>query len=317
MCFRLFLLLAVCLSPPTAACDSTDPRTLIREARAWAQGAGEALWPGFVDTPFGVLLITEQEERLYCHPGPVPGFRDQVTDPVLACPVQTRTLQLAPNLLATFPLPDGIPAIVVGTPVATGKTDRAWQLTLLHEHFHQQQFSQPGYFEGVEQLDLSGGDQTGMWMLNYPFPYERPETTAALDLMAQRLLAALEARAGEDLAKAVDAYWQAREAARQTVSKADWAYLELQLWQEGVARWTELTLARRIPALAAEARELESGIFSVLRDLELAERQRLALYPLGAGEALLLEAASADWQEHYWSEPFALRGALQRLVNRN
>ena len=47
-------------------------------------------------------------------------------------------------------------------------------LTVLHEHFHQLQQSQPGYFQGVEALGLSGGDQTGMWMLNYPFPYKTP-----------------------------------------------------------------------------------------------------------------------------------------------
>ena len=41
----------------------------------------------------------------------------------------------------------------------------------MHEHFHQLQYAQPGYFQAVAALGLSHGDQTGTWILNYPFPY--------------------------------------------------------------------------------------------------------------------------------------------------
>lgn len=317
MSFRTMLLIAACFCPLSAvgendAVSENDPRALIREARAWAQEVGESLWPGFADAPFSVLLVTEREERLYCHPRSLPGFLDRGRDPVLECRVQARAAQLPPAMLASFPLSDGVPAIVIGTPGATGKTERGWQLTLLHEHFHQQQYSQPGYFEGVDGLGLSGGDETGAWMLNYPFPYDRAETAAALDDMAQRLLDALEAEP-EGSAAAAARYRQARESARNTVSETDWAYLEFQVWQEGVALWTELSLAKRIPELAAEAERLERGIKDALRDLKAENRRRLALYPLGAGEAMLLEAAGTDWQHLYWSQPFALAGALERL----
>jgi len=40
----------------------------------------------------------------------------------------------------------------------------------MHEHFHQLQNGQPRYFQAVQDLGLSHGDNTGMWMLNYPFP---------------------------------------------------------------------------------------------------------------------------------------------------
>jgi hypothetical protein len=41
----------------------------------------------------------------------------------------------------------------------------------MHEHSHQLQNAQAGYSQAVAALGLSHGDQTGMWMLNYPFPY--------------------------------------------------------------------------------------------------------------------------------------------------
>ena len=45
----------------------------------------------------------------------------------------------------------------------------------MHEHFHQLQWAQPEYLKAIDDLGLSKGDATGMWMLNYPFPYDDPE----------------------------------------------------------------------------------------------------------------------------------------------
>src|SRR5205823_11170202 len=51
----------------------------------------------------------------------------------------------------------------------------ALPISMLHEHFHQLQDSQPNSYAETEALNLSHGDQTGMWMLNYAFPYDSPE----------------------------------------------------------------------------------------------------------------------------------------------
>ena len=50
----------------------------------------------------------------------------------------------------------------------------------MHEHFHQLQWAQPEYLKAIDDLGLSKGDATGMWMLNYPFPYDNPEVGAAV-----------------------------------------------------------------------------------------------------------------------------------------
>ena len=294
--------------------DSSDLRELMREAREIAELNGNRVWPRFSDAPFGILLVEKEEERLFCHEGPAREFEPLGVDPVLSCVSHYRSATFPPNLLASFPAVDGIATIVIGTPEATGKTPREWILTLLHEHFHQLQFSWPNYYPGIESLTLSGGDDTGMWMLNYPFPYRRAETSSAFRLLADRLVVAMNARGTDSFDEAILRYWQAREAARDTVTAADWKYVELQFWQEGVARWTEGAIAALTEGYVDAASEAERRILQELAELDLAQQGRLAVYPIGAGEAMLLDAAGPDWREQYWSEPFALGPQLKRLA---
>lgn len=300
----------------SARSNSNDPRELVREARAIAELNGDRIWTGYSDAPFGILLVEENRERLFCHEGPADGFESLGIDPILSCSSGVRQATFPPNLLASFPAVDGIATIVIGTPEGTGKSPVAWLLTILHEHFHQAQFSWPDYYPGTENLGLSGGDETGMWMLEYPFPYERDETSSAFRTMADRLREALGVRGTDAFYDALLQYWQARELARQTVSEDDWKYVELQFWQEGVARWTEGAIAAISDGYSDAASEANERVMRELSELDLARQRRSAVYPIGAGEAMLLEAAGSDWREHYWSEPFALGPQLNKLVGK-
>jgi len=130
--------------------------------------------------------VTDKTEFLTRHSAPPKGFT-RVAEDLYARPRQFDT-----HLLATFPA-FGPPAIIViGQAQNTdAKASTPWLITLMHEHFHQLQDGQPGYFETVEQLGLSGGDTTGMWMLNYPFPYERPEVVTSFSKLRDLLLNSL------------------------------------------------------------------------------------------------------------------------------
>ena len=68
------------------------------------------------------------------------------------------------------------------------KTSTPWVVTMLHEHFHQLQDSQPNVFQDVMALDLAGGDQTGMWMLNYPFPYKDEKINVEFEQLGENNL---------------------------------------------------------------------------------------------------------------------------------
>src|SRR5438034_11047833 len=103
-----------------------------------------------------------------------------------------RSRQFSTNLLATFPAFGPPSVIVVGEPAnTTSKTSTPWLITLMHEHFHQLQDSQPGLDEAITKLGLSHGDMTGMWMLNYPFPYDNQEVVASFGQLRDLLVAAI------------------------------------------------------------------------------------------------------------------------------
>jgi hypothetical protein len=195
-------------------------------------------------------------------------------------------------------------------------------LTVLHEHFHQFQYSRPDYYTGVAALNLARGDQTGMWMLDYPFPYDSAVVQRHFAGLGRALLDALEASsAGRGLGHLTDVV-DARERLRASLSADDYRYLSFQIWQEGVARYTEYRLARlaaeryapsgafrALPdytpfAEAAEA--LRAEILTGTREAQLGRARRVALYPLGAATALLLDAAAPGWKRRYLERMFSL-----------
>ena len=116
----------------------------VAEAFRLARGLGNRLWPDWDKAPFAVLLVTPDYEFLIRHPKPSEDFTAAGEDPVLKEKVWSRKRKFSPELLATFPAVGGVPTIVIGQAENTSaKTSTRWVITLLHEHFHQLQNSQP------------------------------------------------------------------------------------------------------------------------------------------------------------------------------
>jgi hypothetical protein len=130
--------------------------------------------------------VTPDYEFLIRHPRPTDEFTFSEYDSLLRSNVYYRERVNQTNLLATFPAVGGLPTIVVGQAENTlAKRSTRWVITLLHEHFHQFQQSQPDYYPSVRELDLSRGDQSGMWMLNYSFPYDSTEISLQFQLLSR------------------------------------------------------------------------------------------------------------------------------------
>lgn len=297
------MLIAAMLMQAAVAAAPLDPAlpAAVASARATVSGPARALWRGWNEAPFGVLIVHGEAETLLCHAGVAEGFAPGPADAATGCLTHSRARTFPPNLRAAFPAVGGAPTVVMGTPEATELTLPQWQATVLHEHFHQWQTSRPGYYERVEALGLRGDDQTGMWMLNYAFPYDRKDVAAAFAQASLALAAAVEARDGPAFAGSFEAYMQARKRLAATVEPRDWAYFEFQLWQEGVARWSEIEAAALSPdpAVRAAAAERRAATLQQLRTPDLAGRGRVAVYPYGAGEAMLLEACDPSWRKLY------------------
>jgi len=310
LCFGIVVVL---LSPPAFG-EPAKTNALIADGQKLATQYGNRLWPGFSQTAFPVLVLEETGERLLCADTPPDGFVVSSIEPITNCSVHTRSPGVFPtHLQATFALPNTGPVVVMGAPALSEASPAAWVATLVHEHFHQYQMSWPGYFTNLHALDLHSGDETGMWAIHYPFAYTEPVTQTALAQLSRQLINILaEPQRNIRRAKA-QAYARQRPGILSALSDTDRRYLEFQLWQEGVARYTEMVLVEYAAAgkngphdFAALAANLRERITTKLTQEQLSKHQRVYFYSLGAAESLVLDELGDQWRARYFAEPFSM-----------
>jgi len=286
-------------------------RVRLREVFRVGDSIGDRVWPSWSKAPFAVLLVTPEYEFLVRHPNPSADFVKLGYDALLKTDVYYRKRNFSPQLLATFPAISGSSdsTIVVGQAENTSaKTSTAWVIMLLHEHFHQLQDSQPNFYRDVNALNLAHGDQSGMWMLNYAFPYERTEVQEQFAALSQLLAAAIEAPSRERARRLRD-YLEARRTFQQTLVPDDARYTELRVAQMAATKYRASKEFRALPdyqPFAELAKTTRERIFRQLKTQKLGEAKREVVYPFGAGEGLLLDQINPGWRRRYFVEKFEL-----------
>lgn len=320
--FGLVLVLAVA---PVAAQDPPlreSDRIRLAEVFRISEQIGDSIWTGWNEPPFPVLLVTPDREILLRHPRPSADFERVGFDPLLQSDVLVRPRVFDPSLLATFPAVGGIPTIVIGLPEnTTAATSTRWVLTVMHERFHQLQNHQPDYYANVNRLDLSGGDQTGMWMLNYPFPYDTLAVYRDFNHLARNLRETLITERPL-FTVAFNRYRELRKEFRELLSDRDYRYWSFQLWQEGVSRYVEIRTAelaarwyeptpefRGLADYTPFSREADASrrsLYRQLRTMAFRKSRRESFYPFGAAEAMLLDRVRPEWKKEYFADPFFL-----------
>ncbi len=227
-----------------------------------------------------------------------------------------------------------ISTIVVGKAENTSaRTSTPWVISLLHEHFHQLQDSQPNFYADVNRLNLSHGDQTGMWMLKYAFPYDRKEVQEQFAVTGKSLAAAIQSGniPKAERARRVREYLEARRKFQSLISPDDDKYFSFQFWKEGIARYTEYHAARFAAAKYHASKEFRAlkdyrpfvdvarttyeRIFRELLAPKLGESKREVVYSFGAAEGLLLDEINPPWHGRYFAEKFDLRRLFPPFVD--
>jgi hypothetical protein len=316
----VFLLLLLFLTSASAQQLPSEDEIRIAEARKLSDAVSEKIWTGWREAPFSVLLVTKTTEFLVGYPKMPDGFEPAGHSDRLDSDIYARPRQFPVNFQATFPAFDfGVPVIVIGQPQNTAsKTSLAWVITLMHEHFHQFQNSRPNYFQDVNHLGLSKGDQTGMWMLNYDFPYGQaaPEF---FELKTQ-LLDLLKTTNKKQFRSKATAYLLARKKFMSGLKEDDHKYISFQLWQEGMARYTELKVAEvaanyqpssefsklsDFESFALGAVKLNSATLKELEEAKLETWKRTAFYSFGGAEGLLLDRMNPHWKKLYLTKKFS------------
>lgn len=288
-----------------------DPVRIHEFYRLAAQIQDE-LWPGWSRTPAPLLLVTPDAEFLTQWPGPPQGFEK------LDGEFYVRPRRFQTSFLATFPAFGPPSVIVIGEPQNTAaRSSTPWLITVMHEHFHQLQNAQPGYYKAVETLGLSKGDSTGMWMIRYPFPYDDPQVAQGFAHLRDLLLTTVNETDKKKFAKLASQYFRERKKFMSELSPGDHKYLSFQLWQEGMARYTQ------VKAAEAAANYHPSAAFAALADyepfssygarargetleelkqLDLGKSKRNVVYSFGATEGFLLDRLNPKWKDQYFKQ---------------
>jgi hypothetical protein len=279
-------------------------RIRLAEALRLKEKLSEIVWKDWGKTPLAVLLVTPEDEFLIRHPSPSDDFAKIGYDKLLKSEIFHRKRVFNPAFLATFPAVkgSGFSTIVVGQAENTWvKTSTRWVVTVLHEHFHQMQDSQPGFYQETLNLGVSGGDETGMWMLNYPFPYKDEKINQSFEKTAKQLAKTLETQDQTAFQNELAVYLKMRRDFNASLTENDYKYLSFQLWKEGTARYVEYKIAE----FAAEKYKPNKA-FTKLKDYKPYKEAAEVVYPFGAAEAMLLDRAKIPWKDRYFTEKFYL-----------
>ncbi|UCG52737.1 MAG: hypothetical protein JSW58_04080 [Candidatus Latescibacterota bacterium] len=318
----IFLLCALSAPGHTEKSIPDSDRVRIAEAFRIADSVGETVWPGLGEAPFTVLLVTPETEFLIGHPYPTADFDSLGYDSFLDGNVYSRKRVFNTNVLASFPAVAGVPTVVIGQPKNTEASHSTrWVMTLLHEHFHQWQQSQPDYYASVDSLGLARGDTTGMWMLEYPFPYDSTTVNDAFSVMCRRLGEVLEGLDSAEFRHRLKAYLETKKQFKKILARDDYAYFSFQVWQEGIARYTEYQVAKMAAAVyeptedfrgladyvpfARVATEIREHVATELMRVSLKKARRSAFYHVGAAEGIVLDRANSGWRRYYFESKFS------------
>ena len=288
----------------------------IHEFYRLAPQIADDVWPGWSHSIAPLLLVTSQTEFLTHHPDPPQDF-EKIGDNLYARPRQFST-----KLLATFPAFGPQSVIVIGEPENTdAKTSTPWLITVMHEHFHQLQDSQPGMMQAMKDLGLAHGDETGMWMLNYPFPYEKPELVRAFAELRKLLLDALYEKKETKFRQLARQYALDRKKFFSQLSPDDRRYFSFQIWKEGIARYVQVKSAEAAAhyqptpeyaaladyeSFASYATKARADTMQELTQADLAKWKRVVVYPFGACEGFLLDRLNPKWKDGYFTNLFTL-----------
>ncbi len=298
-------------------------RIRIAEAYRIVEKIQNQLWSEWDKAPFGMLFVTDDNEFLIRHPKPSDEFKSIGYDKLLKSEVFVRPRKFQKDFLATFPAFDRTPVIIVGKAEnTTDKTSTRWVFVVIPEHFHQLQYSKPTYFDDVAALNLARGDTSGMWQINFPFPYKKQEVVDKFRKLTDRLTAAYDARKGNDSKAKFAEYLQSRKEFESMLNVDDYRYASFQFWQEGIARYTQYRMAeiaaRKLkPSRAfrqlhdftpfkSESDRLLKTTLREMSELDLSEWERTVFYPFGAVEGLLLDEINPKWRDKYFLNKFAL-----------
>lgn len=158
-----------------------------------------------------------------------------------------------------------------------------------------------------------------MWMLNYPFPYDSIPIIQQFDVYSNALHRTITSANRKDFKENATKYFAERKKIEEILSAPDYRYFSFQIWQEGLARYTEykyLELLKNYtpseevtllidfePFESLKAKMYNNEIKNLLGN-KLNEAQRICFYSTGFAEGLILDKLNKKWRNSYLTDKF-------------
>ena len=285
---------------------------LIQSAGYIINHYGDSIWENISKTPLRILLITDSLEYLFNHNNPGKSFVLFQYDSLLNKNIYVRPRMFPPFLRATFPAVNGLDCIVVGNPKNTNKSNEDWVVMLLHEHFHLYQGENPLYKENVALLAQKIAKDSENWMLDYDFPYNDPTINKLFKEYSNSIYETYLSLNKVDFMEKMNIYIAKELEIQNQLTSNDNDYFRFQIWQEGIATFTELKYLEALNNSSKHFKEIYVLDFTLKNNElikaytsnfltnDLSKDKRNVFYSIGLLEGIIKDETNPKWKTDYF-----------------
>lgn len=317
---------------------------LVEEAARVLRQVGNDLWRGWSGGARTTLIVDADREFLLGLPKRTspPAEFVRLEQQFMGAPVYSRARHYSETLRTAVPLGD-VPVAVVGAWRPDVETPNEWVVTLVEQWFRVLQLSR-GEQDKVAELQRTGGDAQE-WDVDYPFPFDDPDVANALLLLGQSLY---DFWSGGPLPREQQRAFMAETASAAlqnlrvvlTLKHGDeaWRYFQLQVWRDGVARYSGIGVAREIARaevldgyrhvsgfddlprhetyLQTWEEHIRNRFWMIRTSGHPGDLGRTSFHSLGHGIAELLDGLDPDWKRRYFERGVWLDDLLEQALRR-
>lgn len=286
--------------------------TLIKTTDYIINHFGDSIWENISSTPLRILLITDSLEYLFNHNNPDKSFELFKYDSLLNTNIYVRPKRFPPFLRATFPAVNGVDCIVVGDPKNTKKSDEDWIIMLLHEHFHLYQGANPQYNENISILAQKIANESENWMLDYDFPYNDTTINKLFKEYSYSIYETYISLNKNDFKEKMEQYLTNQAEIQNHLTSNDYNYFQFQIWQEGIATYTEYNYLNVLSHNSKFFKEIYAVDFTLknedllraytssLLKNDLQKNKRNLFYSIGLLKGIIKDETNPEWKTDYF-----------------
>jgi hypothetical protein len=273
---------------------------------------GDSIWENISKTPLRILLVSDSLEFLFNHSKPSKDFKLFTYDPVLRTNIYIRNRIFPTYLLAAFPAVNSVDCIVVGSPNNVNRKDEDWIIALLHEHFHVYQGTSLLYKKTKKVLGKKFEKKCPNWMLDYNFPYNKESVINLFNKYSNLIYETYRTLDKKDLKKKINQYKLVEIEIQNSLTQDDYDYFIFQIWQEGIARYTEFRYLKLLNInkkylkdvysldYTSKEKKLVNTCISRLLNNDLQSNKRHIFYSLGLLKGIINDKTYPKWQNSYF-----------------